>query len=510
MRAVWLSYVCVLTSTAAADAPVPAPTQGHHLGDGMCGTPQIPRATSAPGLRHAGAPSKVIFLDRCADGCTFTGATDHDAQASKVAIRGTTPNQVYTFGPFKNYAGLVGAEADAEWTSIVECARRVYSYYDTTVVDVKPTAGTYHRAVISGLSTQLIQGDGGTGGQLLGISDVGCPAPIYNMTSFTFAESHKPFARNSMEYVKNLCWTVTHEAGHSFGLEHEYEYVDGTSACNDPMSYDTGDCDPPIRFFRNKPASCGGFELAPCFCTGSAVANSHARLMSVFGEPPMAPSILPPIAEVIMPAANQQVGSTIVGNAGHERGVERVELYVNGHKWAEQAGARFTTNGGQPNPSAYPFPIPEGLPDSVVDLQIKVYDDLQNVTESAVVTAIKGAACVDASTCATGQRCDAGKCFWDPPTGELGDSCTYAEFCLSGQCSTSTFQGEGVCTQQCVVGSADTCPVGLECFDAGNKSICYLPEDGGCCSASSSTPWAPFAMGLFLIGYVMRRRRVAR
>jgi len=435
----------------------------------------------------------------------FTGSASHDAQTDKVAIAGTTEGAVYAFDEFKNFAGLSGAAADAEWTAIVDCTRKIYSYYDTVVTDVKPASGTYHRAVLSGVGSQLIQGADST---LLGISDVECTGPIHNMTAFTFADAHRAFANNAARYVKDLCVTVTHEAGHSFGLEHQFEFLDGTSACSDPMSYDTGECDPPFRFFRNKPAKCGGFELTPCFC--SAAANSHVKLTGVFGAATIPPTIAPPIAEVTTPVPDAQLGANIIVSAGHDRGVERVALFINGHEWTQQPGLEFVRGGGQPNPGFHTFPIPARLPDSIVDIQVRVYDDLGNATDSPVVTAIKGAACADASTCATGQQCEAGRCFWDQPAGVVGDDCTYPEFCLSGQCSNTTFAGDtAVCTQACIVGSPDACPDGLECTAAGNGAICFVATDGGgCCSASSTTPWGPLVIGLCLVGYLARRRRV--
>ena len=101
-----------------------------------------------------------------------------------------------------------------------------------------------------------------------------------------------------------------------------------------------------------------------------------------------------------------------------------------------------------------------------------------------------------------------GKCFWDAPAGEVGDPCTFPEFCKSGQCSDTTIQDDGICTQPCVVGVADGCPMGLECVAVGNGGICYTPSDGGgCCSASNDTPWAPLVLGAGILGFVVVRRR---
>lgn len=486
--------VFLLSSSAVAETVDPFPEHGHPMGNGgICGTP---RANPQRKL-NAGTPSKIIYLERCVGGCTFTGDTSHDAGTDKIAISGTTPGMVYSFPEFKNFAGQSGTAADAEWNQIVECVRKVYGYYDTEVTDVRPASGSYHRAVVAGLDTDL-----GLSG-LLGISDVSCDGPIHNMNSFTFAEDHRPFAGSSARYVQDVCVTVTHEAGHSFGLEHQFEFVDGTSACNDPMSYDTGECNPPFRFFRNKPAKCGGFELMNCVCT--PVANSHVELSAVFGA---AAVIAPSTADIVQPVADAQLGTNIVSSAGNDRGVERIELYINGFKWATQPGLAFQPGGGQPTPGSYLFPVPATLPNSIVDIHIRVYDDLGNFTDSEVRTAVKGSACADASTCAAGQKCEQGRCFWDPPVGEIGDDCTYPEFCLSGQCSNTSINSEtAICTQTCIVGTANACPEGLECFDTGNSGVCYLPTDGGCCSASTSTPWGPFALAGVVFGFVLRRRR---
>ena len=74
--------------------------------------------------------------------------------------------------------------------------------------------------------------------------------------------------------------------------------------------------------------------------------------------------------------------------------------------------ARSSAPPVSPTPS-YTLTAPTNVPDGVIDIVAKAYDDLESETDSATVTVTKGAPCADASTCATGQKCEAGKCFWD-------------------------------------------------------------------------------------------------
>jgi hypothetical protein len=180
--------------------------------------------------------------------------------------------------------------------------------------------------------------------------------------------------------------------------------------------------------------------------------------------------------------------------------------------WATAKGARFGQD-GQPE-TTYAIPLPATVPDGVMDLVVKAYDDINVEGESAAVTVTKGAPCASAATCATGQKCDAGKCFWDPPTGVLGDKCEYNEFCVSGMCQ-DTNDG-GYCVQSCVTNSADACPATFTCQQTTDAAGVCLPEDtggGGCCSVgheSSNTIFARLALGLFVFGFVVLRRRGRR
>jgi MYXO-CTERM domain-containing protein len=147
----------------------------------------------------------------------------------------------------------------------------------------------------------------------------------------------------------------------------------------------------------------------------------------------------------------------------------------------------------------------------VIDIVIKSYDDLGIMGESQVVTVTKGAPCANADSCAKGQKCEAGKCFWDQPSGKLGDSCDYEQFCESQQC-VITDQG-GYCSQDCVVGATDACPMGFDCVEAGASGACIPVEEGGCCSVGGDGPsavWIHGSLSLFVIGLVVRRRRRRR
>lgn len=453
-----------------------------------CVTVPMPPQAFTP---HAGQISSILYLERCVGGCTVRGASVNDARAMTSAI--PNPGTMNAFPEFANHLGETGPAADAEWNALVACVREVYSYYDVQVTDLKPSAGlSFHMNLVSG-TPGLIGLPGGT----LGISPFACSAQD-NIISFSFADAHN--ASTADAYVKDLCWTATHEAGHAFSLEHAWTFADGRSACNDPMSYPTGNCEPQ-RYFRNEPVICGGFSPEPCVC--GPTQTSHLKLTSVFGAG--TPTVPAPAIEVVTLAPNAQLGAFVNASGGSKRGIAKVELFVNGHKWGEAPGAAFGQI-GQPNPYTYSIKVPDDLPGGVVDIMVRAHDDIGTSTDSAVVTALKGAPCESADSCAKGQQCEAGKCFWDAPTGELGDACGYAEFCLSGLCQGTAEQQ--ICTQPCIPGVVDSCPTNLTCVESGpGTGVCFLPPDEGGCNASGGAPWGPVAFGAAGLLLVLGRRR---
>src|SRR5690606_15185804 len=137
-----------------------------------------------------------------------------------------------------------------------------------------------------------------TGGQLLGISQLDCAGGIDNVISFALAKESRLLAANSSDYVRDVCKTIVHEAGHAYGLEHEYQWLDDqSSACADPMSYDTVTCNPSPAYFRNRIAGCGGDEPMMCVCSQST--NSHQKLDALFG--PGTPTVPPPTVAFVTP-----------------------------------------------------------------------------------------------------------------------------------------------------------------------------------------------------------------
>jgi MYXO-CTERM domain-containing protein len=306
-----------------------------------------------------------------------------------------------------------------------------------------------------------------------------------------------------MDRVYNICWTAAQESAHNYGLDHAFQYSDGQSACNDPMTYRT-DCGGE-KFFRNKGALCGENTVRACICPGNQ--DSHQKLLTLFG--PGTVITPPPTVSIVLPAPGAVIasGAAVQAKSYSQRGVARVELWLNNHKWAEAKGAAFGSQ-GQPE-TTYALTLPNNVPNSVIDIVTKSYDDLEEETDSATVTVTKVAPCATADTCLKGQKCEAGKCFWDPPTGAIGVSCTYNEFCIDGLCAGPDTQQ--ICTKNCILGSTDACPMGFDCVaTADTMGICLPPDSGGCCSVdheSSHAIWVHAGLGALVIGLVLRRRR---
>lgn len=451
-------------------------------------------AVSTTAAAAPGQVSNVIYMERCTNGCTLHKGTDDSKTLTSGIVSGNGTD--FPMPEFKDSMGRIGAAADPEWQALVKCVQEVYSPYNAIVTDQKPTSGSYQAVVISGVP-QDINYDSGAAG----VAFVHCN-PLDNGVSFVFADY---FGGSAARRTLELCGAVAQETAHNYGLSHVFKYTDGRSACTDPMTY-RSDCGGQ-QFFRNDIAYCGGFTQMQCTC-GAVTQNSHLSLLAVFG--PGTPITKPPTVTVTLPAPNTQVTSStaVVATAAAQRGIFRMELWINGYKWNEVKGAAWGAN-GQPE-TTYSIPIPANVPDGIMDIVVKAKDDIDVTTAAPPVTVTKGAPCVSAATCADGQRCDAGRCLWDPPVGNFGDECSYQQYCIQGVCQGTA--ETKICTQECVVGVTDACPdADYECLETSpSKGICWPKgmDEGTCLGcASSGSGAAPLVFGAFGLAFVLRRRR---
>jgi len=550
----WIQVVLALavSATAAADRPKLVYMRGGHLvSDPTVGAPV---ATSQP---NAASISPYLYLNRCLGGCNIMSGAD-DARTNTAAV---VPSGAYVLPEFTNQfgqnrtasplgtcikadlstvsptttcamdsdctaaggAGAICDTADYEWGLVVSCVKDVYSPFNLMVVADGATSGrpqgglSYTMNVVGGVPQDvgLPDGIGGVAGFLQ------CHGPMDNFVSFSFEHVwNPPFTRGLADRIDEICATASQETAHAFGLDHEFSFVDGTSACNDAMSYDH--CG--RQYFRNKEAMCGAFgdgaqmPPRPCLCGGTQ--NSHAKILDVFG--PGTSTVPDPTAMITFPTdgATVQTSWNTAVSAGGGRGVFAVELWLNGYKWQAKPGSAFNPPDGQQNPSTYSLVAPADVPDGAIKIVAKAFDDLGGEGDSTV-TVHKGAACTADADCDAQQRgmkCNTGAatnevasggCYWDAPTGAYGDKCTYNQFCLSGLCQGAA--GDQICTTTCVMGVADSCMPGYECDAASDgKSYCFKAagDGGGCCSASGAgAVWAHGGLGLLVLGLVMRRRR---
>jgi len=425
--------------------------------------------------QHKADISKLIFINRCPGGCTVEPG-GNDARTNTSSI----PAQTSVLTEFQ--------WGDQVFNDVVDCVKEVYSPYDVQIVTQDPGMDTFHHeAMMAGAPQEM-----GLNPQVGGIAPLaGNCAAINNVISFTFANSLGP-------NVSELCWTVAQESAHAFGLDHEFD-------CHDPMTYIPG-CG--VKYFRDQAFDCGTDGPTTCFC-GGAKQNSHRKILSVFG-PGTGPQL--PTVDVLLPADGATVadGFAIFGKAtdplqmlyGH------VDLIINGNNWLTKSGDK------QSGADTYQFDAPDELPDGILDITIRGCNGLEKCS-SATVTVTKGAPCQTADTCLDGQVCEEGKCFWLPPTQELGDTCAINRDCISELCGT--LGQEQVCTQTCFPGVADQCPMGFDCLAAaGGEGVCW-PADGGgdggggCCSVNSrrEAPVTQLCLFGLVVLFALRRRRRA-
>lgn len=467
---------------------------------------ELPRAATIeidgqgiPAITDGSLGGATIYMNQCVGGCTITPGPDN-AALDMSAI----PMMLSHLDEYANWQ-------PGEWDAVVQCVREVYSPYNINVVDQRPPAGAqYSMIYVAGRSSDVQFNQQGVGGVALLTRD--CTPSSLQGVAYAFTDQINVFSNEDGSRVTGMCWIVAQETAHVYGLDHEFEWADDlSSACADPMTY-RDECGGQ-KFFRNRAAHCGELNGPRVACGPTkkcrATQNSHTQLLGLFGPSQAAtPLVAPPTIALVDPIVDGGVvtaGTPIVATAASQRGVDHVQLYVNGFPWGNPVPGAPFGHKGQPE-STYTAAIPDDLPDGVCDVQMVAFDDLGASTASATVRVTKGAACTDASHCAKGQTCDGeGRCAWAPATAADGDHCSYDQQCTSLLCE------QGACTHGCLVGDPadpDACTGGRICTafpDDETRGVCLTDASSGCCSGSRGGATALF--GLLAVLAARRRRR---
>jgi hypothetical protein len=418
-----------------------------------------------PSRRTAGL-ARTIFLDPCRGGCAVDNKRNDPDRNQSTIVK--TPGTLTEF-PF----------GDAAWAEMVQCVKHAYEFYDVTVTTEPPPPGVdYVKVLVAGLPTSL-----GFTSSTLGISPLATDcSPLHNVVSFAFAGAH------NADHLSELCATVTHEAGHSFGLDHALQ-------CRDPMTYLVACGD---KLFLNIESTCGEFKKKR-FCRCSDTQNSHVKLLNELG--PSGRPGSPGEVNIEAPTAMWN-GSQVIGSINEHRWIRSIELWINGFRW-EKLGHQLVTN--------FRFNAPPELSNGILEVEVRSVNDLGVVAVDRLST-VKGVACQTSSSCQAPEVCDEGRCMYPAPTGQLGQVCTAAKECASWECTA--FAGADRCASLCSVGAiASECPANFTCVAAAEDGggMCWptseLPE-AGCCGANSRPP-SPLAI-LLGLGFFWRYRRSRR
>ncbi len=217
---------------------------------------------------------------------------------------------------------------------------------------------------------------------------------------------------------------------------------------------------------------------------------------------PASPITAAPVVSIDDPAPSAMTTGAVFASGSAQRGIAKVELFLNGSRWNVVAGAPFTAN-GQPQ-TQYTLTIPSNVPNSILDVMVRATDDIGISTDSEIVTATRGQPCTENAQCLKDQTCSEGKCAYPAPTAELGSACEYAQACMSWEC-VDTDVGKR-CVSDCEVDEPSSCPANFTCQDTGGgKGLC-VEVAAGCCNIGGGAPGASIALSL-LVGFRLRRRR---
>jgi uncharacterized protein (TIGR03382 family) len=250
--------------------------------------------------------------------------------------------------------------SEAEKTAIVDAVKVDFELYDIVIVDERPSTGDYTMAVTSPTNP--------LGGGVLGIAPLDCNDGMPNNVVFAFHGAGDGYSPSG------AAGTISHEAGHSYGLEHVDDPTDVMNPANsggDPTFRDncTALVDPMVV--------CGpAHEL---HCEGGTTQNSHKELLEIFGS--SIPDVMAPVVSITAPDNNAyfEAGASfrIDVTATDDDEVRTVQLFEGDAALMTSAMAPFGWD---------VVDIPEGI----YEFTVTATDRVGNVGTSELITVYVG------------------------------------------------------------------------------------------------------------------------
>jgi hypothetical protein len=430
-------------------------------------------------IKTGAAPYNTIFLNRCANGCTIhAGQTDSRTDTSSLV------NRTYTLTAFPG--------TDAQWKSVVDCVKDVFSLTGANVTDVDPGTASHFEILIAGAPQDV-----GMSANLGGVSPYQCQTSyIDNSMVFDFA---KVWQDPNYDFIEESCATAAQEIAHSFRLDHVIDP-------SDPMTYFqyTG-----RRYFKNSGQQCGSDcvngtgpfgqtctgQSHSCSCTGQQTQNEIATMQGLFGPGPGTP----PVVTFMEPHNGDNVspGFPIAVEIAEDapQGIQKADFFVDGVMVSSLVRGPFVINS------------PSTLTDGTHKIEIDA-TDYQGTVGKGTIEVYIGPPCQKPSDCEKDtDTCIGGRCVPGPGVqGGLGSTCTSAQECASGICASD--DTDEYCVEPCAKGQ---CPSGFGCEinDGDTMGVCWPGYDdgsGGC----SVAPGGAVTSGLLFAALVFGRRRRRR
>ncbi len=438
--------------------------------------------------------SNVIFLDRCANGCTLhLGSQDNSTTDTSSLVKGTSVLTAFNCG-------------DTAWQQVVSCMQDVFSSYNVVITDVDPGTASHLEIKVAGNACDVLSSTYCT--SVGGIAFYTCGSYYSNALVFDFANE---WSCN----VNEICATAAQEIAHTWSLDHVTNAADPMTyfsygmrryfADGDQCGSDCTDASGALCKVGQtgctgpEGQSCTSQQTHTCRCNaGTTTQDDNQFILNVFG----AGNPTPPTVTITQPLDGEAVspGFAVDSNVTSPYGVLKADLTVDGMP------------SGEITSSPYVFNAPATLAPGAHTVAVTGYDIHSNKT-TATITAIIGSPCTKASDCPVNtDYCIGGRCVpGSSVPGGLGATCTDSTQCADNQCA-SDGMGDMYCTVPCMKGQ---CPSGFGCLPTGSGSdtsgVCwpsYNDGSGGC----NADRGAPLTLGLISLGLalsVTRRRRRA-